>query len=384
MTPSPPSRSATDLSRTGIVILVPTYNRPGPLVWSLLSALRQQVPGTALAARKIVVLNNGTPPGLVERAVEVALLEVGDHPWSVSVVNREPPLDPQLSWYGGLDEHCADGDVAFLHGDDDLLLPGAAALRASAIVESGASCLLSRSHGGLFFDGSDAERAYLRPIPKPPIGPLAWRPLTAATCSDFTTAFIGNHCYRAGSALRSAVATGMAWLRTLPLEGVQQLAMLPYFLPIAVADQDLLAGTDASCCIRGQSTDEVARRRFGHSTWRPGVLYAASLHVLERGPLASRADLRAHRNELRRLAALWYLPTLAATASRLEWARVQGTALCHPTRPGQWGALLRGGAMVVRAATGTQALRARLLDWRTGLSRRDLLARIGLDSGLAA
>lgn len=357
----------------GLVVVVPTYRRPRPLVWSLSSVLRQDLAPVGLARRRVVVVNNGGPPGEVEAAVELAVAECGANGWTLSVVHRDPPMDPALSWYGALQDETAEGDAAFLHGDDDLLLPGSLLARHGALRDAGAALLLSRAHAGLYFDGGAVDQVYLRPVPGPVRRPLTWRRSGPAGLAGSGAAFIGNHAYRIGPEFRAAVAQALAWATALPATISQRLGMLPWLVGLAVADSGGLASTEAACALRGQGTQDLVGARFGHSSWRPGVLYLTCLRVLCTDPLASRADLEPLREEYLRLCARWRLPSRFGAATRRDWEALDGDSLLRRHGPAGHRETLRGLAMVLRSLTGTQALRTRLFRWRDPLGRTELL-----------
>lgn len=339
----------------GTTVVLPTCRRPGPLVWSLVSVLRQQTAGPG--PHRVVVINNDERDDPVARSVDAAASEVPNTKWSIGVIHRRPTVDPVLSWYGGIEECSREGDVVFLHGDDDLMLADSVHTRATLLVNSGATCLLSGSAAGLVFDGPDARQAILPHISCPPgqrVDPAS--PVTAADLSKYGAAFIGNHCYRAGPVLSETYRQVLEWLRTLPIAGRQQLAMLPYFLPIPLADRGVLVGTRVLGCVRGQTRNEIVGSRFGHVTWVPGLLYAASLHLLRKEPFSSRKDLQALREDLDELRHAWYLPTVSSRESRQGLRKLDAGPLDVWRL---WRPLLRGGALVVRAFTGMQGLRFR-------------------------
>jgi hypothetical protein len=337
------------------IVVLPTYRRSGPLVWSLASVLRQAEAGPG--THRVVVVNNDEATEPVKRAIAAAHAEVPETRWIIEVIHRRPTMDPVLSWYGAVAEASHAGDAVFLHGDDDLMLPGSIRTRTRMLVDSGAACLLSASAAGLVFDGAEANRA-LVPYINGGGGAATVRPLRASDLGSFGGAFIGNHSYRAGDVFAACYREALGWLKTLPLEGAQQLAMLPYLLPIAFADRRALVGTHFLGCIRGQSAHEIIGRPGGQTNWMPGLLYAACLQLLRTGPLRGREDLEALREDLDRLRHVWYVPTALSREARRQLSALAPGPIDFRRR---WGTIMRGALLALRAKTGTQGLRYR---WR--------------------
>ncbi len=354
-----------------VTVILPTFKRPGPLVWSLLSVLHQNV-GDGDARHSLVVLNNDTEREPVEKAVAKALSEATHGNWTVEVIHRDPPMDPVLSWYGGIREYARSGDVVFLHGDDDLMLPGSLAARSAILEESGAPILLTLSRSGLVFEEGDAARAFF----PAPIGSTEsardWRFVAPHEMTRFGPAFIGNHAYRASQEFFAGFDEVLSLMRSVPLEGRQQLAMLPYFLPLPFLSAKRVAGAEIAGTLRGMRLEEAVGHRFGHFNWVPGLLYAASLLLLESPPLRDRAELAGMREEMLRNVHRWYVPSMVDRETRLQFRHFQ-RALGVP-RLRHASDLAAGAWMTAKTLAGGQALLHRMFGWGEPASLDDLIA----------
>lgn len=347
-----------------VTAFVPTYRRPRALVWSLTSVLLQRFASLHVDRARIIVLNNDRDREPVERAVADALAGCDRGPWEVTVVHRDPPMPPIENWYGGIREFAGPEDVVFLHGDDDMMLRGSAEVRARALVESGADLLLSEvAPLRLIYDGAEARSVWIDGTGQPPpAAPTRFRRPDFSELPRYGLAFIGAHTYRPTARFWEAYDRTYAQMKTLPLEGTQQVAMLPYFLPIDLARRDAVAVCDTPCCLRGMSTDEMVGVRFGATNWRPGVLYAASIELLERGGFGPRDELTPFVRQLHDELALWYLPTMSARETRemLGSLRRDGP---WQFGPGDLPRLLQGASNVAKAVLGLQNIRSRLRGW---------------------
>jgi len=362
-----------------VTVCLPTYRRAGALAWSIGSVLVQRFEGVALEAPpRLVVLNNDRDRAPVERAVEAAAREVGERGWELRVVHRDPPMDPALNWYEGIREHAHEGGVAFLHGDDDLVVRGGLRVRARAFAACDADVLVSDSvRRQLSFEGADGARAWLDGEGALPAAEdVAPAPVAQRDLHRLGFAFIGNVTYRHTPRLWAMYDDVVARLRRLPVGGAQQLAMLPYFLAVEASRRGAAAAVASRCEVRGHNIDEIVGVRFGHSNWQPGVLYAITVALLEGGDFGGPDEvaemLRQNRAELAR----WYLPTMYARGSRAQMEAL-GMGTLWQFGPGDAAPLARGAAVVAKGLLGVQNLSRRLRGWGTPYARAELLAMLG-------
>src|SRR3990172_13080532 len=109
-----------------VVVVIPTFQRPETLFWSLKSVLLQKSDDLKKLDCRIVVLNNDLSTKLeVVKSVDKALSAVGQGVFrSVQLFHRDPPLLGTENFYRGISENTQTGDIAFIHGDDDIMYPG--------------------------------------------------------------------------------------------------------------------------------------------------------------------------------------------------------------------------------------------------------------------
>ena len=137
-----------------VVVLIPTFQRPETLQWSLQSVLRQETSRIdSKEELRVVILNNDTSTKhLVEDSVDSALRSAGKRGFrEVLIVHRDPPVLGVINFCRGLAENTQDGDIAFIHGDDDIMLQGSLAKRWLVARESSSALNICMTKGGVFF-----------------------------------------------------------------------------------------------------------------------------------------------------------------------------------------------------------------------------------------
>jgi len=305
-----------------MLVVVPSYKRLPLLRWSLASVIRA---GRDLTGPKRLLIVANHPPlnDEARRVLDKVLKEEdGSGSWETIFLGREQSIDPVDSWYGAIMEYARQGEVVFLHGDDDLLMPGGLASRQAALDAVDAPVLVSRHRGPLVFRG---DEECFPPDLSPP-GPAP--PATALGFGDGMLGyapFIGNLAYRFNGEFRrlfeicSQDCDAQTWLprkeRTL---------MLPYYLPmVALREGMQVAGLDHPCVIRGNGYEELVGHPYQCASWNNGFLYGATLDFLSTGACGACPGLDGDRALYRELTARTYFSVLAdkripATMKR-EW-----------------------------------------------------------------
>ena len=225
------------------------------------------------------------------------------------MVRRERTLPPVENWYGAILDHAREGETVFLHGDDDLMCPGALDIRDAAIRSMGADMLVSAHAGGLIFDGKNKALG-----PMPELRRETNEVVNLDLASDLigNAPFIGNHTYRNSEAFRRAFheTKRMCALQDwLPEE--QRELMLPFYLPITILRSGgHLAGLDRVFEWRGHDKRELIDSPFRCAHWNNGFLYGATLDYLNSPFLRGHAELDGQREIYRRQASELYAGVL--------------------------------------------------------------------------
>jgi glycosyltransferase involved in cell wall biosynthesis len=342
-------------SNANVSVVLPTYRRSGPLRWSLASVLKQRLPEN-LAGLRLVVLNNDTETASVDQAVDEIKCLLTPARWDIRIVHRNPPLYPVYNWYEGIRQFTEPGDVVFLHGDDDLMLPGNLETRLRMMQSTQCHFLLTGSAGGMFYHEYDGQLRGLIPTEPLEVDAHSARPMTVEELAY--SAFISNHGYRNTPEFWDAYDVTLKRMNSIPVETVDKLAMLPLFLPIPLIDRGLASAQMAITCMRGMSTADLLEAGFGRQAWtRPGFYYVSCLYVLSRTDLKDRPELDPLRKRYRHLT-LRYLLASRTMSDFRETARGLGLGK-SAVSPAGLPDVLRGFGDMIKALLGINALRLR-------------------------
>lgn len=292
-----------------MLVVVPSYKRFETLRWSLISVFRS---GAGIVEPKRLVLVNNDPGTNSEAEKflgEVMETESAAKDWETSFIGRVPAMIPALSWFGAIYDIAEDGEIAMIHGDDDICLPGSLAARASAIENSDSSFLVSRHQGRLVF--SESDRFHSPPFPKPQKCKPA--KLNHESSDLANAAFIGNNTYRFDSNFREVLDTTIRFTESQDwLSEHERTLMLPCYLPLVAIHLDKsVACLPMACELRGSSQDDLTKHPFQHPSWNSGFFYGVVLDFLHRSPLGTDSRFDGEREHHRRLTAHWFLAVLA-------------------------------------------------------------------------
>jgi hypothetical protein len=341
-----------------MLVVVPSHKRLPLLRWSVLSVLRA---GREVAGEKrLLVVGNHPPSNDETRRLleEWCREEPAAAGWDTEFIGRPVSMDPVDSWYGAITDHAREGEVVFLHGDDDLVMPGGFSTRADALARSEAPILISRHLGKLIYRGSD--RCHLPDWSGVGPAPVA-RPMKAGDELLGNAPFIGNHAYRFNDAFRRTLdATFAECERQDWLPRRERTLMLPYYLPfMAIAGGHEVLGLDHPCEIRGNDLDEIVRSPFRNANWSNGFLYGITLDLLHHGTLAGLEGMAAERELYGRLTAECYLAVIADR--RLDPAvKAIWREKVKPLVAGRTTSIARGALPVAGELSGLTRLRLRL------------------------
>jgi hypothetical protein len=277
-----------------ISVVVPTYRRPQALRWALVSVLAQQL-DEPVGRCRIVILNNDTERKGVEDVVRNLQSIQQSTPWEVQIVHRDPPMVPGLNWYEGVREFTENGDLVFLHSDDDLMWTDSVRTRVRQMSSKEGACdfLLARNYSGLIYDVTkDNEKVFLpaRPLAAPDDKASESHALTTELLQGRNPGFMSLHSYRNTPGLWTAYELTRQRLSKAPAELKHQTGMLPWFMALAMADAGIARCSDFHCCIAGHSYADISTG--GRMLWSGAFLEAVPLYVLEHTDLAGRADLQ--------------------------------------------------------------------------------------------
>lgn len=290
-----------------MLVVIPTFNRVDRLRWTLISLMQAELP--KCFERFLICIANNHPETKesVHELVNEMRLQTENRRWIWYVLDRVKALNPIDNWYSAITSMADEGEVIFLHGDDDIFLPWSIVDRYKVITESAGDMLLSQSGSGLVFLPDKKSVYYPGPMPtrreKLDVNEIGWDDITG-----WGPAFIGNHCYRYTEQFRQALTLCFEWCHEQDwLDWNTRTLMLPYYLPFAVKYVGgKLVGIKQKCVIRGTGLIEMLKAPFGVPGWNSGFLALCAYGVLTNRDLGSNIELQSARLETARMASEWF------------------------------------------------------------------------------
>lgn len=226
--------------------------------------------------------------------------------WKIIAIHREQTIFPVKSWYSAIVDNSLDGDIVFLHGDDDLFLPESISYRVKTIINDCADLLLTKHVDGILFYDNTKEISinnFKINDKSSDLKQIFW------SDDKWSAIFIGNNTYRMSPLLREAFNKAMEWSDELYwMTYDQRTLMYPLYIPIALM---LLNGkvirSNKQCVIRGVNFDECHRALWGVPGWNSGFIHLAFIGILNNSDLNTIKDLDNDRKIANDFVCLWYL-----------------------------------------------------------------------------
>lgn len=304
-------------------VFIPTYRRLNQFRWSLRSTLLAGL-RTDLETTLTIISNDPESHNEVKKIVQSELGESDPNKkWRVDIIERKKTVDPVDNWYSAILEYSQQGDVVFLHGDDDIYFPHGIELRAKAIIASSSVISISRTAGQFSF----LDDVYCCADNLPKEFPLNSRPLALNSEGIKCATFIGNHAYLFGNEFKESLQLAYQWCEEQTwLTRNERTLMLPYYLPIAALHLKFPCLEILTPCeIRGMEYDESANSPYGSRSWNPYFLYGATLDILNNKDLLKHSELDADRNWHSKHAALglftYFFDNRISKNSRSIWMK---------------------------------------------------------------
>lgn len=286
-----------------VKVFIPTYKRLNSLQAVLYSLLKAELPDISFSYQCYILNNYPANKALVDQVAANAKENSGV--WVINVIHRVETIPPIKNWYGAITEYTNDGEIAFLHGDDDIFMPDSISFRVNSILQHEADLLLTTQAGDLFFyDAStlisiDNCQFYST---DPTIKQVSWQD------NKWPAIFIGNNIYRMTPSLRAALIKAMGWCEAQDwLSFDNRTLMYPIYIPLAII---LLGGkvisSEKNCVIRGMNIEETRAALWGTPGWNSGFLHLAYMGVLNNSDLRSIKALDSDRLGANNYVALWF------------------------------------------------------------------------------
>jgi len=363
-----------------VVVLIPTFQRPETLSWSLQSVLLQDTQGIDFKEElRIIILNNDVlTKHLVEDAVKKTLGNAIKHRFkSVTIVHRDPPLLGIFNFYHGLADNTCDGDIAFLHGDDDIMLAGSLAKRYLAARQSNLAFQIAKATGKMFFFKEDGN-IYLdsKRLTRDSNLSLNWRQATKDDLVDYSLPFVSAYSYKIGPEFWACYKQARKWADALSLEPKIRLPFLPFYMGLSAWINNQLTVIPEVLIRRGQLLQSrgLLPPRVVTEYANTGIILQTGLAVLNNEDLGSIAELDELRSSVKDATA----PYLFFSLFRRDGVSLSQLKYLHRLTKIRWWSkdllfkiIIGTGSTIFKSVCGINNLRNRLSGWGHRLSPED-------------
>jgi len=259
--------------------------------------------------KKIVVLNNdlSTKPDVI-RSVERALSDVGHGVFrSVQLIHRDPPLLGTENFYRGISESVQAGDIAFIHGDDDIMSSGSLEKRARILDSQDKAFLITKSSSGVYFFLDD-KNIYVNPakgaanISERGSGIGEYRIAVIEDLLEYSIPFVSAYGYKIGDGFWNCFQEAYRWADALPLEPRIKYPFLPFYMGLSAWKNGQLMVCPENMLMRGQllRSRGAMPPKVVTEYANTGIILLTGLAVLNNAELSAIPELNELRQSFRK------------------------------------------------------------------------------------
>ena len=237
-----------------LVILIPTYQRPSTLIWSLQSVIRQKFANSNFT-KKIFILNNDPNyKNQVDQSVNQVLENNPHHQFdTIEILQGNTKIPSIKNMYGNLKAVTEIGDIAIIHGDDDIMLPNSLLFRYNSALASDKNifivnclwtCIFVKQKLGVCLD--TISNPYER------CKPYHHTPATVDDLTSYALPFISIYTYKISEVFWSIFDLAVRWSDQLPYEPKIKYPFVPFYIGLAAYHTKQLGVANVNVAIRGQ------------------------------------------------------------------------------------------------------------------------------------
>ena len=237
-----------------LIILIPTYQRPTPLIWSLQSVIRQKFDKPTFATIVVILNNDPVYKNQVDQSVNQVLNNNPHHEFdSVEIIQGNTAIPPIKNIYGTLKAITENGDIAIIHGDDDIMLPNTLLFRYNSALASKLhvfignclwSCFFVKQRAGIYLDTLknpyESAKPYQYNLPK------------SDEITTYSLPFISVYTYKISDEFWSIFDLAIDWSDQLPYEPKIKYPFVPFYIGLAAYHANQLGVANINMVIRGQ------------------------------------------------------------------------------------------------------------------------------------
>lgn len=370
-----------------VVVIIPTYQRPETLFWSLKSVLLQKFSDNNQSERRIVVLNNDVSTKLqVTEVVDRALSLVGRGVFeSVLLFHRDPPISGVENFYRGISEHTRNGDIAFIHGDDDIMCQGSLEKRAGMLESHDAAFLITKSSGRVFFFENQenifiSSEKHERHISAEESSIPQCRLAVKEDLLNYSIPFVSAYGYKIGNEFWNCYREAYRWADALSFEPKIRHPFIPFYMGISAWKNGQLIVCPENMVMRGQLLQSrgVLPPKVVTEYANTGIILLTGLAVLNNSDLSVYQEL----NDLRRVFSINAAEYIASAFYRRDgvsleklFALINLSNLKLNSKDLVLRAVYGNGKRIFAAMLGLSNLRSRIRGWGACTNPEDFWAQ---------
>ena len=237
-----------------LIILIPTYQRPSTLIWSLQSVIRQEFANSKFT-KKIIILNNDPNyKTQVDQSVNQVVKNNPNHAFdAIEIIQGNTTISTIKGVYDNLKSITETGDIAIIHGDDDIMLPNSLQFRYDSALASKLnvfianclwSCFFVKQKAGIFLDTLEN--------PYESAKPYQYSLPNSDEVASYALPFISIYTYKISDEFWSNYDLAIRWSDQLPFEPRIKYPFVPYFVGLAAYLRMQLGVANVNLVIRGQ------------------------------------------------------------------------------------------------------------------------------------
>ena len=238
-----------------LFVLLPTYQRPDSLFYSIKSVLNQKINLPSIQKILYILNNDENSQTEVDNAVELAVKEVKEHQFDQVIVEHLSSASiVQLSIFrmmSTIKNNTVEGDVAIIHGDDDIMLRGSLRDRYSRIIKDNNCVSISKYFNGLSFirgyDGVD-----LTPISIDENKTSQNELFRKSDLINYGLPFISSYTYKINEKFWEIYEQALSWASETPIKHDAKYLFLPFYIGLSAFKNNQLSSANVFELIRGR------------------------------------------------------------------------------------------------------------------------------------
>lgn len=235
-----------------LLILIPTFQRPTSLYWSIDSVLKQNLQKNVLNS-KIIILNNDSEKTLLEVSciIDKVVKNNPTHTFdSIEVIQGDSNVNPIKNIFGIIKENTISNDVSIIHCDDDIMLPDTLYDRYLKTISSDFEIIISQFVESVYFFIND-ENIYLNLNSKNHLIDETFNKAVTNDLINYSIPFLSVYTYKISETFWEIYDQTISWADDMPYEPKIKYPFIPFYIGLSAYNKNKLATYNRVVVIRG-------------------------------------------------------------------------------------------------------------------------------------